>query len=497
MALPFAIAVEFPTRDDLRRPRFWALAGISVVMVAGVAMLASAYWSRSAVPPAADATLTITSNPPGALILIGGRERGRTPATLALPPGEGRVTLRLDGHADVTYTVRLATGQTTRLAGVLWRRTPDVRRVRPPLPGATIAGAHFLADGRLALSVALPQGDERQLWIVDRGGGARRIGPPQARLAIAPSPDGARVAYLARGAAAGVPTDFSGAGDGRPNEVWITDRDGERGERRYTLPPNTADERLVDLSWAPDGGHLLLVSQQRPQGGGLRTRLLRLDLGGGAGVAGEARELIDLPSEVVPDSYSWSPEGRHVAFLARAERRTTLSVLATDGKLFRSLADVGGEDGAASPFPPLAWTPAGGVVYAALGEGAGDTFGSTRPVVFYADDLGGRPPHRVAAAIGAPGAAAPRWRGDGLIVALTRPKANAPLLLRAFDPAAGDAGQELGALPQPAAPHGVRWDTAGGRALVAARGETLAIGGGDRLDLWLVSWASGAEEGDR
>jgi dipeptidyl aminopeptidase/acylaminoacyl peptidase len=115
---------------------------------------------------------------------------------VAVAPGEHRVTLRREGYAEATYTVRLETGQSAMLAGELWLRRPEVRRLRPAFPGAAIAGATFLDDGRIALAVALPPGDERQLWLLDGQGSARRVGPPQAWGSIAISPDGRRVAYL-------------------------------------------------------------------------------------------------------------------------------------------------------------------------------------------------------------------------------------------------------------------------------------------------------------
>lgn len=489
MHLPFTVAVELPTRDDLRQPLFWAI-------VVGVALaLIGAVLVRSRRPPSAEvpgipATLAIASDPAGATVLVDGKARGHTPATLALRPGARHVALRLARYAEVTYTVRLVAGQATTLAAPLWLRTPEVRQVRPPLPGATITDAQFLADGRIALTVALPPGDERQLWLLGTDGDAQRIGPPAAQTALATAPDGERVAYLARSAArAGSPTGT--ATDARPDEVWITGRAGERGQRRYALPTNTADERLTDVAWAPDGAHLLLVSQQRPQGGGIRTRLLWLD---GAGTTAP-RELIAVPSEILPGSYAWSPRGDRVAFLARANGRVTLCLLGTDGIFFRTLADVG-DVGGTPTFPPLAWiggSPGvpGGVVYAAPDPrdpaAGGGLFSTADTPALFADDLAGHPAHRLGVASGQ----GPGWRSDGLLVALVRPKRGGPLALRAFDPRAGGAAQDLGTLPQLTdTPEGVRWDLARGQALVTLRGSA----GAGQFDLWLVRWTARAGE---
>lgn len=469
-------------RAALRHTWIWILVIIAVALAIGGAHIVGQ--SRAnALPPGATATLVVTSSPTGAAILIGDRDYGRTPATVALPPGEARVTLRLDRHADVTYRLRLDPGGSASLAGLLWPRTPPILAVRPPLPGSMIAGARFLADGRIALAVAIPPGDERQLWLVDAAGGARRVGPPAAQVAIAASPDGARVAYLARPTA---PAGTTGA-EARVAEVWVTARDGDRGARIFSLPSNTADERLVDLSWAPDGAALLMVSQQRPQGGGVRSRLLRLDLAEPAGAATAApRELIGMPSEIVPDSFTWSPRGDRVALLARSDGRTALCVVGLDGGLFRSLADVG-DAGGSPTFPPLAWaTPGVGVVYAAPDPAdsrvVGGLFGAVRPATLFADDLDGVLPRRIGELAG-PG---PCSRGDGLLVALAQPKARAIVSARAIDPGDGGAAQDLGPLAQiPGTLASVRWAGNCNQALVITRG----AGGGDRAELWLVRWA--------
>ncbi|HEU5423476.1 MAG TPA: PEGA domain-containing protein, partial [Nitrolancea sp.] len=384
MQLPISFVFEPPTRADLRdaarNPRLWVLAAALCLLVAGAIILARAQRAARELP--ADAALTVTSTPAGAAVVIDGRERGSTPAALALPRGHHWVTLRLARYGDVSYEVDLAPDRPATLDGILWTPTPLVQRLRSPLPGAAIADARFLADGRLALILALPGRDERQLWLVDRGGDARLFGPPGARLALTIARDGDRVAYLARGTApaSGTPT-IDPTGAPRLDEVWVAGLDGERGERRYALPPNTADERLVDLSWSPDGGHLLLVSQQRPQGGTLRTRLLRLDTG-----TGEARELIALPGEVVPASYEWSPAGDRVALLIRAASRTTLCLVGTADGSFRALAEAG-----STPFPPLAWSPRGDrLAYSAQPDApTADPSGNSALVAIHTDDLDG------------------------------------------------------------------------------------------------------------
>lgn len=496
MHLPLTVDIEGITRDDLRSPRFWSALALVLAGFVAAALLLRAARPAPAPAPAASASLAITSTPTGATILVAGRERGRTPATLALPPGDHRVTLRLAGRADITYAVQLDAEQRTSLEGVLWGLVPTATQIRPPLPGATIAGAQFLADGRVALVVALPSGDERQLWLLDRDGGAHRVGPSLARVAIAAAPDGERVAYLARPAAGQAGTATGLAADTLATEVWITSDDDERGERRYALPPNTAAERLVDLSWSPDGAGLLLVSQQRPPGGGARTRLLWLDLAPPSGTDTSApRELITLPSELVAGAYSWSPAGDRVALLARSDGRTALCLLDLADGRFRSLADVAVDGRRAPPFPPLSWrgggTDGGTFTYAAPPIGSvratGFSLGSAPATqLFTADPAAGPGQHP-----GATEGETPGWRDDGLLLALARPHRSGPPILRAFDPRAGGAPQDLGTFPPPIGmPDGVCWDMPRGQALVAVRGR----GAGGDYDLWLVRWAEHDEE---
>jgi len=434
--------------------------------------------------------VTITSDPTDAQVIIDGKARGRTPLTLRLPGGERRLTLRRDGYADLTVTARVAADRPAAVAGTLWRAAPVARQLRPPLPGAAIAGAQFLADGSVALTVTLPPGQEQQLWVVDAAGGVRRVGPVEARLAIAPSPDGARVAYAAPGAAlaSGVGT----GGEPPSAELWIADADGAAsGVRRLALPPSTAAERLVDLAWAPDGRQLLVAAQLRPQGGGVRTRLLLVDADGD----GPPVELVALPSDVVAGSWTWRPDGGQVAFVARAEGRLSLCVLATAPAarpgappLFRYLADL---PAGQAPFAaPVTWTSStadapGRVIYAAPAPAPPGTTSGPRPTVLFADDLGGHPPTRLGDGAGG----WPTWRGDGQVLAIAKGKKDA-VVLRAVDlTAASGAGltSDLATLALGwggGEGPGIRWDTARGRALLLRPGGW----GGEAGELWLLDW---------
>ena len=294
---------------------------------------------------------------------------------------------------------------------------------------------------------------------------------------------------------AAVATAAPGAGPGGepPSaELSIADADGATpGVRRLALPPSTAAERLVNLAWAPDGRRLLVAAQLRPQGGGVRTRLLLVDADGD----GPPVELIALPSDVVAGSWTWRPDGGQVAFLARAEGRLALCLLATApaarpgaAPLFRYLAH---PPAGQAPFAaPVTWVPAtadapGRVVYAAPAPATPGAASGTRPTVLFADDLTGHPP----TPLGDGAAGWPTWRGDGRVLAIAKGKKDA-VVLRAVDlTAAAGAGptSDLATLALGwggGEGPGLRWDTARGRALLLRPGGW----GGEAGELWLLDW---------
>jgi hypothetical protein len=463
-------------RSSARRLRLGAGRRRRAVVGGLLAAAAAGALARLARPPARTgggaARVEIDSVPPGASVEIDGHPHGRAPAGVSLAAGDHRVTVRREGYAPATYAVPAAAGETARLTAELWLTAPHARRLRPAFPGAAIEAVAFLLDGRVALTVAVPPGEERQLWLVDGGGAARRAGPPDVLGSLAAAPNGERVAYLARGA--------GGAGPPGATEVWIAGPEGNRGGRHYALPAG-AGERLVDLSWAPDGGHLLLVGRQ-PLAGGHRTRFRRLDV-----APGEPRELASLPGEVVPGAYAWSPSGDRLALVARVGQVASLCLLDTAGGAFRYLADL---DGDAPPvFPPVAWSPDGGrLLYAAPAQDrpapGGWPFGfGARPLpALFVTDATGPLTRQVGEGVGH----FPAWRADGGTVALARGKGGA-LVLRALDPSGG--ARDVAELPLRAAgAFAAHWDVAHAQAVVVLAGSGAFAGGiaAGQLEHWLV-----------
>jgi hypothetical protein len=113
------------------------LGGLDILTLAGLVLVlgpaalpASARslvpgWATPAEPNATTQQILITSNPAGAVVLIGGRELGRTPATVSTFPGL-ILTLRRAGFLDAFVAVGAPSADVT-----LWRAEPEVRVVRP------------------------------------------------------------------------------------------------------------------------------------------------------------------------------------------------------------------------------------------------------------------------------------------------------------------------------------------------------------------------------
>ena len=473
MQLPFTVVIEPLDLAQLRRAAraWWAWASAVGIIASSVGGIAVVRLEAEHHTETVSAALQVSGAPAGATVEVDDQMRGLTPLSATIASGEHRVNLRRDGYAEATYVVRARPGESVMVDADLWLRSPLVARLRPTYPGASIADVGFLSDGRVALTVALPPGDEHQLWLVDGPGRVRRFGPPDAPGRLAVSSDGKRVAYLA-------PGQGSSVADGRLSEVWVSSRDGERGERRYVLPADARDERLLDLSWAPDGQRLLLASRKQALGGAYRTRLLLFDA-----TTGGVGELASLPSEVMADSYDWSPNGEWVAFLTRAGQITSLCLVGTDGN-FRYLTDLGQEDSDPLPIPPLAWSADGRqVLYAAPTQdqtAAGGWLPGSRPAsVLFTSELAQPISQRVGSAEGQ----SPAWRSDGSIVALARPADSGSLTLRLVDP--GSETRDLAELPIKAGSAFVaRWDIAHAQAIVAVRGSANL--GMSQPEYWLV-----------
>src|SRR5262249_23716196 len=122
------------------------------------------------------------------------------------------------------------------------------------------------------------------------------------------------------------------------------------------------DERVRDLSWAPDSRSALLVTQRPLAGYSTGTSLFRLRL---VPLDGPTRDLVDLPIAPIGGSWVWAQDGHAVAWLVRTTP-PTLATLDLGTAALRSVADVPAQllpsQGATAP---AAWAADGTLVFAA------------------------------------------------------------------------------------------------------------------------------------
>lgn len=469
MQLPFTITVHRP------RPDAWLLGVLAVTFgVSALALVWTHPWIARDPTPVAD--MTISSVPAAALVTVDGQDRGRTPLELALAPGPHRITVQRIGYVPMTYALSLAVDAPRRLRAVLWRQHPTVEPLQSPLPGAQILAAGFLADGRVTLTLGLPSGDERQFWVLDQEGIPRRIGPPDAYGAIASTGSGDTVAYLQPS------TDRSGA-PVHLDQVRISRRPGDPGRRQdvRTAP----GEHLVDLSWAPDGQRLLIAGAVQLANGGSETHL-RLVIP----ADGRVRDLLRLPSALVPGSEAWSPTGDQVGFLVKTAAHVVLCLFDLRNGTLRSLATPSTDT--APPIAPLAWSADGArLLYSAPVQTAptlgGWLFGARpQPALFAVDQR-----YPLGRQLGSAQGAFPVWRDDGSILALSQRYGGRSLALRLIDP--DGQSHDLSALPLPSdADVAARWDVAHRQAIISIPDSNNL--GATRRRYWLVRFQEGGDQ---
>jgi len=144
----------------LRQRWRWVALCATVLLVSLISL--TAFTIRRQPQELVTATLQVDSAPTGATVLVDGHGRGETPLVLPLSERPHEIVLQRPGSADAVYEITPRAGVTTTLQADLWRRLPQLDRLRPPLRGAAIQHADFLADGGVVLILSLPPGEERQ-----------------------------------------------------------------------------------------------------------------------------------------------------------------------------------------------------------------------------------------------------------------------------------------------------------------------------------------------
>jgi hypothetical protein len=408
--------------------------------------------------PASGSLLTVTALPLDASVAIDGQPAGLAPVSTAVTPGQHLLTVQQPDAVGESETIEVPAEGST-VAVTLWRRQPKAHALKPSLPGAAIADITFLTDGRLGLIVSLP-GNEHQAWTLDpfAHGAIDRLGSvaPAAPLAI--RPDGQGLAFLHTSSNS---TNGSLTNSDRLVEVRIADLADAQGHTTWAA--NQPDEQLVDLAWAPDSRHLLVVGRQQPNAGMERTSLRWLDT-----ATGSAQLLALLPSEVVPGSYVWRPDGHALAFLVHTASLSAVCTLTDTGE-FHYLGDLGHDGTAGPPVAPVAWGADDQLGYAALKPTPAAAsnplgLGSSTPIGLFAADPNGGPGRSLGSAEGL----SPTWWPDGrLLLAGLPTDRGTGLRLRELD--AQGQSQDLVSIDvaTPAATgYGLRWDLPRQRALL-------------------------------
>jgi len=425
------------------------------------------------------ASLVVTGVPTGTEVVVGNLVRGYTPAGVRVPAGDQRIQLNHPGYSSSARWMHGTAGQTLTFDDHLWLQRPDVLRLQPVFPGATITDAMFLHDGQLVLTVTMPSEMDRQFWLVDSTGGTRRLDPPDLHGAVALSPDGTRIAALAPDK---TPLSASERASGPSHTIWTLDTDGKHARQIFALPSSMSGDHLSDASWSPDGRRLLAISTLPLSGGTTQSRLIVLDLPAIAGPT-QAHNLITIPSDMVIGSARWSPDGAWVVLMTHTDQVTSLVLVNTTNGAFRYLADLGTRVAVFLPFTPLDWTPdSQRLVYAAPNPEPNTTtiwFVSSKPTAeLFTFAIDTRAIHRV----GTTEARSPVWRTPDQLLALATRGGTRGLLLRSFDP--DGTGQDQTILPITlGATCTARWDAAHARAVVASRDATW---GSPTTTFWLV-----------
>jgi len=484
--LPFTIVFEPPSQEELRavlRMRGTWVAGLLVVLAIGAAVWLWPVGRAEALGGAASVPLQLASEPPGAGVWLDGHERGRTPLEVAVEPGAHNVLLKTPDTLDGQYAVH-ADVHGGLLDAVLWRRQPTLKRLRPTLPGAVLSGVRLLSGGQLALSVALPATRHLQAWRLEpRSGALQPLLADALATRLAVTPDGQRIAYV--GFELGPPpstSDPPGFGGEQAGMLWLVSTTpwAPMVGWRAPLAPG---ERLADVSWSPTADRLLVVTTQALGGGAARSRLWFVDA-----AAPKAQEVLSLPSDVVPGSDVWSPDGQRVIFLARAGALNALCLLDLEGK-FRYIADLDPSTIAPLAFPPVTWSADGQrLLFVAphqhpLGGDSGWLQPDPRHALYLANVADPTP-----VLIGDTDADQAVWREDGQLIGLSRAANDGGLDLRLL--AGSGSAQHLLDLPLKVAsgmPYAAVWDTTRARLLVAS--PTVAGG----IDFWLVMLGVEAE----
>ncbi len=230
------------------------------------------------------ARLEVDSSPPGAAVLLDGKEVGRTPFAQDVDAGQHTLALRLEGHEPVTRPIRLARGELARHT-FTFEMTRRRLSIESTPPGATVRidsevkGVTPWSDlvplGPRTLEVFLAghAGHAETLTISAADQGVSRklsLAPSPVTLKVVSAPPGADV--LLDGKKVGVTPFESGLTVGThrlavalpgyepPPETGFLAEAGQTIERTFVLTPRLV---AVTIETAPSGAELVVDGKPR------------------------------------------------------------------------------------------------------------------------------------------------------------------------------------------------------------------------------------------
>jgi Tol biopolymer transport system component len=173
---------------------------------------------------------------------------------------------------------------------------------------------------------------------------------------------------------------------------------------------------------------------------------------------------------VVTGAVAWSPDGQHVALVARAGETSALCVADLEGG-FRYLADLAPADTSVPMvYPPVAWSPDSQrlAFVAPMQQPSSAPLGWLRTVsdaVYVLDITAVAAPELMAET----DAAVPGWQEDGAILLLAHPHTDGPVVIRRLSP--GGGVDDVLDVPLKLGPgFSAQWDRANAQLLIAASG---------------------------
>jgi serine/threonine-protein kinase len=119
-------------RPPVRPKRSFVLAAALSALALGA--VAALVWRGGVTRPASPGLLDVTSDPPGAEVLVDGARQGTAPLSLELSPGRHEVVASLAGRQDASRVLNVAAGGEAQHLALALAPAPA-----PPLPPAPVA----------------------------------------------------------------------------------------------------------------------------------------------------------------------------------------------------------------------------------------------------------------------------------------------------------------------------------------------------------------------